>query len=569
MFDDPIGGRSLMEFALEARVRVGNFGIVPFIDAGNISTSPLPGLDGLQFGAGIGARYHTRFGPIRVDVGTPAQSAQRRSAHRRLCLAGPGLLMATRRSSSSRSAGKPERLAGRGSPSSSGLLLGLALALAALIAFLDTGAGHRFIVDRIAAMTPKSGLRIRIGRIDGSIWGRTTLRDVRLYDPNGLFAQSSEIEMDWRPLDFLWNSLVIHELESDLVILHRLPELNPPEEPRPLLPAYDVHLGRLDVRQLRIGARVTGRERIGSLTGQAEIGGGRALLGLDVAVRDGGDRIRIRLDAEPERDRFDLDARIRAPAGGVAGAMLGTRRPVRLDLGGEGSWSRWQGQALLDVSGRRTADLRLNMAGGRFRLEGWAAPAPFLSGKKQRLTAPRVNLRATGLFENRRVDGRLSAVSPAMRVEARGRVRSAPQSLRGRADRRRIAAAAGALPEHDRAADPHRRDAGGAGRDGALQLSADQPAHRFRQYRVRGGAAAGGGQSFARAGAGAGGAGCAAGDGRGRRRGRHPGGPARAGRRPGDGRAGLGRQSDPRHRGICAGWSMPRWTSGPASIRSC
>ena len=71
VFDDPIGGRSLTEFALEARVRVGNFGIVPFIDAGNISTSPLPRLQDLQFGAGIGVRYHTRFGPIRIDVGTP------------------------------------------------------------------------------------------------------------------------------------------------------------------------------------------------------------------------------------------------------------------------------------------------------------------------------------------------------------------------------------------------------------------------------------------------------------------------------------------------------------------
>lgn len=71
VFDDPIGGRSLTEFALEARIRVGDFGIVPFIDAGNISTSPLPRLGDLQVGAGVGVRYHTRFGPIRVDVGTP------------------------------------------------------------------------------------------------------------------------------------------------------------------------------------------------------------------------------------------------------------------------------------------------------------------------------------------------------------------------------------------------------------------------------------------------------------------------------------------------------------------
>ncbi|MGF7148113.1 translocation and assembly module TamA [Sphingomonas zeicaulis] len=69
--NDPIGGRSLTEFSLEARVRIGDFGIVPFVDAGNIYTSPLPRVNDLRYGAGIGARYYTSFGPIRVDVGTP------------------------------------------------------------------------------------------------------------------------------------------------------------------------------------------------------------------------------------------------------------------------------------------------------------------------------------------------------------------------------------------------------------------------------------------------------------------------------------------------------------------
>lgn len=70
--DDPIGGRSLAEFSLEARVKAfGNFGIVPFIDAGSISTSPLPTLSGIRVGAGIGLRYYSSFGPVRIDVGTP------------------------------------------------------------------------------------------------------------------------------------------------------------------------------------------------------------------------------------------------------------------------------------------------------------------------------------------------------------------------------------------------------------------------------------------------------------------------------------------------------------------
>lgn len=68
---DPIGGRSLTEFALEGRVRFGDFGVVPFVDGGNLYTSPLPRFSGFRYGAGLGARYYTSFGPIRVDVGTP------------------------------------------------------------------------------------------------------------------------------------------------------------------------------------------------------------------------------------------------------------------------------------------------------------------------------------------------------------------------------------------------------------------------------------------------------------------------------------------------------------------
>ncbi len=69
--DDPVGGKSLAEFSLEARVRFGNFGVVPFVDAGNISTSFLPRFRDLRIGAGMGVRYYSNFGPIRVDVGTP------------------------------------------------------------------------------------------------------------------------------------------------------------------------------------------------------------------------------------------------------------------------------------------------------------------------------------------------------------------------------------------------------------------------------------------------------------------------------------------------------------------
>ncbi len=77
---DPIGGRSLAEFALEARVRLktfgGNFGVVPFVDGGTLTNKAFPGSGDWQFGAGVGVRYYSSFGPIRIDVGTPLNPRQ-------------------------------------------------------------------------------------------------------------------------------------------------------------------------------------------------------------------------------------------------------------------------------------------------------------------------------------------------------------------------------------------------------------------------------------------------------------------------------------------------------------
>lgn len=72
----PIGGRSLMEASLEGCYRFGDFGIVGFVDAGNVNLSATPGFDNTRFGVGVGGRYFTSFGPIRVDV---ARAVNRRS----------------------------------------------------------------------------------------------------------------------------------------------------------------------------------------------------------------------------------------------------------------------------------------------------------------------------------------------------------------------------------------------------------------------------------------------------------------------------------------------------------
>jgi translocation and assembly module TamA len=72
---DPIGGRGLAEFAVEARVRLsafgGNFGLVPFFDGGTLTYSARPDFSHWRTAAGLGVRYYSLFGPIRIDVGVP------------------------------------------------------------------------------------------------------------------------------------------------------------------------------------------------------------------------------------------------------------------------------------------------------------------------------------------------------------------------------------------------------------------------------------------------------------------------------------------------------------------
>jgi len=72
---DPTGGRSLAEVAVEARIRTkfldGAVSVVPFVDAGTVGPDELPDFQTFRIGAGVGLRYKTGFGPLRLDVATP------------------------------------------------------------------------------------------------------------------------------------------------------------------------------------------------------------------------------------------------------------------------------------------------------------------------------------------------------------------------------------------------------------------------------------------------------------------------------------------------------------------
>gem|GEM_PF-30492 len=71
--DKIIGGRSQLEGSAELRAALyGAFGLVGFIDAGIVGQDSAPDFDqNAKLGAGLGLRYKTGMGPLRLDVALP------------------------------------------------------------------------------------------------------------------------------------------------------------------------------------------------------------------------------------------------------------------------------------------------------------------------------------------------------------------------------------------------------------------------------------------------------------------------------------------------------------------
>ena len=70
---EPTGGLSVIEAGAELRARIyGDVGAAVFLEGASVSEEVVPTFsDGLQYAAGIGLRYYSPIGPIRVDVGVP------------------------------------------------------------------------------------------------------------------------------------------------------------------------------------------------------------------------------------------------------------------------------------------------------------------------------------------------------------------------------------------------------------------------------------------------------------------------------------------------------------------
>jgi translocation and assembly module TamA len=70
--NNPTGGTAMTAAGVEFRQRLySNWGVVTFVDAGQVSASLKPLPDDVRVGVGAGMRYYTPIGPIRFDIAVP------------------------------------------------------------------------------------------------------------------------------------------------------------------------------------------------------------------------------------------------------------------------------------------------------------------------------------------------------------------------------------------------------------------------------------------------------------------------------------------------------------------
>ena len=304
-----------------------------------------------------------------------------------------------------------------------GLLGAALLIVVGALVWLDTSGGHRFLASRVATIKSASGLRIHVGAIEGSIYRKAVLRDLTLSDPKGRFLDAPRVELDWWPFAWLSNRLDIDRLVIPQATLHKLPKLNPTQRRGPILPGFDIRLMQFSVGRLTIAEAVNGRIQTATMSGDADIRGGRAIIDLSARTLDGSDALTIALDSRPDDDRFKLDVTVNAPRGGVLAAMAGLKQDANLRIGGRGGWTRWDGRLAATLDGAPAADFSLaarsGAYSGRGTIEGTAIAG---NGLLRRMADPRLAVRASGTMVDRVIDGKLTLQSAAFDLDADGAI---------------------------------------------------------------------------------------------------------------------------------------------------
>lgn len=307
------------------------------------------------------------------------------------------------------------------------VVLGLVIGLLAIgYVWLDSDSGRRFVAKQIAGMEFENGLNIGIGSIEGSLYGEMRLRDLTLRDPDGVFASSPLVRIDWRPFAFLRNHVDIRALIVPQMRLRRLPRFREtPPTNEPLLPNIDIDIARLDLRRIDIDPVVTGRRHRAALSGKLHIADRTAVVSARGTTLGGpglvgGERLVVDLRAVPERNRLDLVLALDAPAEGFIAGLTGAAQPMRLRVDGKGDWDAWNGRLTGQLGNQPLADVALTARNGTFAARGNMRPGLLLAGPPRALFVPQTAIDIRTTADERRFDLDARIGNANFALDARG-----------------------------------------------------------------------------------------------------------------------------------------------------
>lgn len=310
-------------------------------------------------------------------------------------------------------------------------ILGLVLlAIAGSYIWLDTKSGHAYLARQIADFRLENGLNVRVGRIEGSIYGKAVLKDIRLNDIKGNFARIPEASLDWQPFAYFRSGINIDALTAAEMSVSRMPALKVvPDRGEPLLPDLDISINLLKIDRIVFAQAITGRQQIASFQGKARIADRRAVVDVTAGTLE-GDRLVLTLDAVPDDNRFDVGLKLDAPSDGLIAGLMGKNEPMTATLDGKGSWAKWNGVLKAATGGDALADIALTARNGRFTAKGNMQPSLLLDdGIISAALSPVTGVDLAATFKDRVADVEGSIVSAGLTMTADGVVDMAEGSF--------------------------------------------------------------------------------------------------------------------------------------------
>lgn len=305
-------------------------------------------------------------------------------------------------------------------------LLGLVLLFALFLIGLNSDAGRRFVVTQVEKYEFENGMKIGIGRLDGSLYGRMVIRNFTLSDPTGVFLESPEVRVDWRPIRYFANHVDVRSATAATMTMRKMPAFKiVPDTGEPLLPDLDIDIGALRVDRLIFEPVVAGQRQEARLTGKIAIADRRAQVTANattIGASTKGDALALLLDAVPEANRFAVTLDVKAPQGGVLAAMGGFDETLTAKLAGRGDWKVWNGNLTATLGAAPLARLALTGRDGTFAVKGTAQASRLFDGPTAALLGPETAVDLTAKLAERKadLDGRLS--SDAFRLGVSGGV---------------------------------------------------------------------------------------------------------------------------------------------------